>query len=57
MSEYEIDLDACRRRQQRLLSEMELAELDLVIVTQTENVQWLAGPRFGWAFEYRCYRS
>jgi Xaa-Pro aminopeptidase len=39
-----------RGRQQRLLAEMQKLNLDLVIVTQIEHVQWLAGPRFGWVF-------
>ena len=25
--------------------------LDLVIVSRTEHVQWLTGPRFGWVYE------
>ena len=51
MSLYEIDVAACRGRQQRLVAEMQRQEVDLVIVTQFEHVQWLAGPKFGWAFQ------
>src|SRR5947209_1925801 len=50
MSEFEIDLAACRGRQRRVLAEMERQRLDLVIVTQAEHVQWLAGPRFDFKF-------
>jgi len=51
MSELEIDVRMCRSRQRRLLSVMEQREIDLVVVTRVEHVQWLAGPRFGWVFE------
>jgi Xaa-Pro dipeptidase len=50
MPNYEIDLNACRSRQKRLLDVMQRQELDLVIVTQTEHVQYLAGPKFAWLF-------
>ncbi len=45
-----IDVAACRGRQQRLLAVMQKMQLDLVIVTRIEHVQWLSGPRFGWVF-------
>lgn len=48
MSIYDIDLAACRGRQQRLLRLMQAQRLDVAIVTQTEHVQYLAGPRFAW---------
>jgi Xaa-Pro aminopeptidase len=51
MSGYEIDLRACRGRQQRLAAEMQRLDLDLVIVNQAENIQWLSGARFGWTFQ------
>ena len=51
MSEYEIDVSACRRRQQRMIQQMQQLEVDLVIVTQAENIQWLTGARFGWFFQ------
>lgn len=46
-----LDVEACRGRQQRLIAEMQSLDLDLVIVTQIEHVQWLAGPRFRWFFQ------
>jgi Xaa-Pro aminopeptidase len=48
MSELDFDPAACRGRQQRLLAEMQKLKLDMVIVTQIEHVQWLAGPRYPW---------
>lgn len=48
MSGFDIDVAACRRRQQRLLAEMQRQRLDCVLVTQTEHVQYLSGPRFAW---------
>src|SRR5688500_13737010 len=51
MTNYDIDVAACRGRQKRVLAEMQRLNLDLVIVTLTEHVQWLAGPRFAWTFE------
>ena len=51
MSDFEIDVAACRRRQQRVVEQMVELDLDLVIVTQAEHVQYLAGPRFRWVFQ------
>lgn len=51
MSDYEIAVEACRQRQARLLNATKELQLDLIIVTQSEHVQWLTGPRFGWAFQ------
>ncbi len=51
MNDYDINIDFCRGRQRRLLAEMEQLQLDMVIVSRTEHVQWLTGPRFGWVFE------
>src|ERR1700679_383275 len=45
-----IDLSACRSRQRRLVAVMERLNLDLVIVTQIEHVQYLVGPRLRWVF-------
>ena len=42
----ETDLAACRGRQRRLIEVMERLDVDLAIVTQTEHVQYLVGPRF-----------
>jgi Xaa-Pro dipeptidase len=50
MSEYDIDLDACRGRQQRLLEVMRDKNVELAVITQTEHVQYLTGARFKWTF-------
>jgi Xaa-Pro dipeptidase len=50
MAAGDTDLKACRGRQKRLLDEMQKQRLDLVIVTQIEHVQYLAGPRYGAVF-------
>lgn len=44
----DINISACRTRQRRLISAMQAQQIELVIVTQIEHVQWLAGPRFPW---------
>ncbi len=46
----EIDVAACRSRQQRLLSILHARRLDLAVVSQPEHVQYLIGPRFHWTF-------
>jgi len=46
----DIDVAACRARQQRLLSVLHARQLDLAIVSLPEHVQYLMGPRFHWAF-------
>ncbi len=51
MSDLDINVTACRERQRRLMDEMRRHQIDLVIVTQVEHVQWLAGPRFAWLFQ------
>jgi Xaa-Pro aminopeptidase len=51
MSDGEIRVDLCRVRQQRLLAEMHRREIEMVIVTRIEHVQWLTGVRYGWVFE------
>ena len=51
MADFDIDISACRGRQQRLLAEMRQSDLDAIIVTMPENVQWLVGPRFPWVFQ------
>ena len=51
MTDVEIDVAACRGRQQRLVEQMVQLDLDLVVVTQAEHVQYLAGPRFPWVFQ------
>jgi Xaa-Pro aminopeptidase len=50
MTSLDFDPQYPRSRQQRLLAEMQKLQLDLVIVTQIEHVQWLTGPRFGPVF-------
>jgi Xaa-Pro dipeptidase len=47
-SPYDIDVAACRGRQQRLLEVMRREQIDLAIVTLTEHVQYFVGPRFPW---------
>ena len=51
MSDYEINLDACRARQQRVVQIMQQHNLDLVVLTQNAHVQYLAGPRYNWTFQ------
>jgi len=48
MSDLDFNAGFCRYRQKRLLEQMQKLQLDLVIVTQTQHVQWLCGPRFPW---------
>src|SRR6188508_260235 len=48
MSDLDYNAAASRGRQQRLLAEMRAQKLDLVIVQQTEHVQWLTGTRYPW---------
>ena len=50
MSLYDLNESAVRGRQQRLLAQMRQLDLDWVIVTQIEHVQWLTGPRYGAVF-------
>jgi Xaa-Pro aminopeptidase len=51
MNRDEIDLQACRGRQERLLGVMHQLDVELVIVQQIEHVQWLVGPRFAWVHQ------
>ncbi len=51
MSQYDIDIAACRGRQLRLVQVMQQNNLDLVVVTQNAHVQYLAGPRYAWTFQ------
>jgi Xaa-Pro dipeptidase len=43
MSEFDVDLAACRGRQKRFLASMQEAGVELAIVTSREHVQWLTG--------------
>lgn len=47
MNVPELDFDACRARQQRLLEQMERQRLGLVVLTRAESIQWLTGARVG----------
>ena len=51
METYDIDIGACRGRQRRLIEVMQDVGLEVVVVTQVEHVQWLAGPRYDWLFQ------
>jgi Xaa-Pro aminopeptidase len=51
MEPYAVDLDACRSRQRRLLEAVEPLEVDLILLTRRESVQWLAGARIPEPFE------
>ncbi|QEG36527.1 M24 family metallopeptidase [Bythopirellula goksoeyrii] len=44
---YEVDVEACRSRQQRLLAEMVEHGLEWVLLTRGESVQWLTGAYVG----------
>ncbi|MGI9328998.1 MAG: M24 family metallopeptidase [Pseudomonadales bacterium] len=44
---FAVDLAACRSRQRRLLVELERDQLDLVVITRPESVQWLTGAQVG----------
>ena len=46
MSKLDIQIDAPRGRQRRLLAAIEPLEIDMVIVTRNVHVQWLTGARF-----------
>ena len=50
MSSLQLDLSACRGRQQRLTEWMRRQELDYVLVSQAANLQWLCGPWLPWVF-------
>jgi Xaa-Pro aminopeptidase len=51
MDEYQVDVDACRGRQSRLIDYMRRQDLAMAIVRTAENIIWLTGARFGWVFE------
>lgn len=50
MSGIHLTTDGCQRRRQRLLELMAQRQIDLVVLTQLEHVQWLTGARFAWFF-------
>ncbi len=43
MDPFAVDLVACRGRQRRLLEAVEPLDVDLVVLTRRESVQWLTG--------------
>jgi Xaa-Pro aminopeptidase len=43
MDPYAVDIAACRGRQRRLLEAVEPLEVDLIILTRRESVQWATG--------------
>lgn len=47
---YEVDVEACRRRQRRLLAEMERDRLEMVVLSRHDSVQWLTGAQVGSLF-------
>ncbi len=51
MDPYAVDLAECRSRQQRLLEAVEPLEVDLILLTRRESVQWLTGARAPLPFE------
>ena len=51
MSQYDINIEACRARQGRVVEIMKKHNLDLVVLTQNAHVQYLAGPRYAWTFQ------
>lgn len=51
MNLLDVNVALCRARQRRVLEEMHRRDIDLVVLTRIEHVQWLTGPRFGWVFE------
>jgi Xaa-Pro dipeptidase len=48
VDKFQIDVVSCQGRQRRLLDRMQSDELDVVIVTLPEHVQWLTGTRYAW---------
>ncbi|MEM8947007.1 MAG: Xaa-Pro peptidase family protein [Planctomycetota bacterium] len=47
---YEADVESCQSRQRRLQDEMQSRQLDLVLLTTHESVQWLTGAYVGHLF-------
>lgn len=50
MSSFEIDVQACRDRQARVVAAMKTKNIDLAIFSKNEHVQYLAGPRYKFTF-------
>jgi Xaa-Pro aminopeptidase len=51
MDPFAVDLEDCRSRQKRLLAAVEPLEVDLILLTRRESVQWLTGARIPEPFE------
>lgn len=51
MDMFDVDLEACRGRQRRLLEAVESLEVDLILLTRHESVQWATGARVPSPFE------
>ncbi|MCA9200837.1 MAG: aminopeptidase P family N-terminal domain-containing protein, partial [Planctomycetales bacterium] len=51
MSLLDIDVPACRIRQQRLLEYLRAAQIDMAVISSIEHIQYLVGPRFAWTFQ------
>jgi Xaa-Pro aminopeptidase len=51
MDPYAVDLQACRARQRRLLDAVAPLEVDLIVLTRRESVQWLTGAYVKFPFE------
>lgn len=45
--DFDVDVNSCRGRQQRLLVRMHDLKLDWVLLTRSESVQWLTGAYVG----------
>lgn len=55
MSEFEINIELCRKRQARLLEVLQGKGLSGAIVTQNAHVQWLSGVYFPPVFQSAAY--
>ena len=57
MKQFNIDVEACRRRQQRLLQVLSETDASGAIVFDNANVQWLTGVYFPPIFVSAAYLS
>jgi Xaa-Pro aminopeptidase len=48
---YGVDIEACRGRQRRLLEAVEPLDVDLIVLSRRESVQWLTGVHVRAPFE------
>jgi Xaa-Pro dipeptidase len=51
MDSYSVDIEACRGRQRRLLEAAGPLDVDWILLTRRESVQWLTGARIAAPFE------